>query len=429
MEIIADNESIIYSSRIFVSLIFGIASGILGFTGLLGFFICFLGLILTSCFVYLTLPERNISKYLQSPSNLLFTGLFQGIMTFILFWTIAYDMVYIFIFNKSQKFKEYSKIPKSFCKINPENFKSKSTKLSWEKPPQNILLVAKPHIDSEKAVAKIGKYLNEKYDVNLILEQPSSIINRLEDTPYYIISAKEDFNKIDLIIAAGGDGTVLYLNSLFQQNPLPPLLCFSKGGSLGFLLPHDLAEYKESIFKVMENKSNITNRMRLSCQVLHHKDNQVVNNFIVANEMVLHRGETQVPISIKIKLNGKKLTVLRGDGIIIATSTGSTGYSLSAGGSMVHPEIDSILITPICPRSLSFRPLVLPPSAEVELEIPHSSFPIVSSFDGVKYVRILGGDKITVQKCSTPLPSINREDSVKDWLKDVNERLKFNLQL
>ena len=119
----------------------------------------------------------------------------------------------------------------------------------------------------------------------------------------------------------------------------------------------------------------------------------------------------------------------RGDGIIVATSTGSTGYSLSAGGSMVHPEIDCILITPICPRSLSFRPLVLPSSAEVELEIPDLSFPIVSSFDGVKYVRVLGGDKITVQKCDTPLPTIDREDSVKDWLKDVNERLKFNLQL
>ena len=215
------------------------------------------------------------------------------------------------ILKKFKQFSEYSTIPKSFCKINPDNFKSKLTKLSWEKPPQNILLVAKPHIDSEKAISKIGKYLSDKYDVNLILEQPSSIINRLGDTPYHILSSKEDLNKIDLIICAGGDGTVLYLNSLFQQNPLPPLLCFSKGGSLGFLLPHDLAEYKQSIFKVMENKSNITNRMRLDCEVLHHKDNQVVNKFIVANEMVIHRGETQVPISIKIKLNGKKLTVLR----------------------------------------------------------------------------------------------------------------------
>jgi NAD+ kinase len=89
-----------------------------------------------------------------------------------------------------------------------------------------------------------------------------------------------------------------------------------------------------------------------------------------------------------VKLNSKVLTVLRGDGIIIATPTGSTGYSLSSGGSMVHPEIDSILITPICPRSLSFRPLVLPSSAEVELELPDSSFPIISSFDGVKYVKI-----------------------------------------
>jgi NAD kinase len=138
--------------------------------------------------------------------------------------------------NKVQKLKHYSRkmteIPTSDCKINPENFKEKSTKLIWQTPPKNILLMAKPNELSEQAIAKIGKYLVEKYDVNLIFEQPSVKVHFEESLPHYVISSEEDLSKVDLIIAAGGDGTVLYINSLFQKIPIPPMLCFSKGGFL-----------------------------------------------------------------------------------------------------------------------------------------------------------------------------------------------------
>lgn len=193
-------------------------------------------------------------------------------------------------------------------------------------------------------------------------------------------------------------------------------------------MPHSADEYQNSIDTVMNNQSIATNRMRLFCDIQKHGCTDQ-NHIRVINEVVVHRGENQVPILLNIYVNGKQLTTVRGDGIIISTPTGSTGYSLSSGGAMCHPLIDCILITPICPRSLSFRPILLPSYVKVELKVPEGSISTAASFDGLRYIHLESKDCIVVQKCPSPLLTIDKTDSITDWIVDLNERLFFNIKL
>lgn len=205
----------------------------------------------------------------------------------------------------------------------------------------------------------------------------------------------------DLVITLGGDGTILHTSSLFNS-AVPPVISFSMG-TLGFLLPYrkqeqggrfcslpqpktyifhfqplDINNYKTALEKLIEQKqASLLLRMRLKC-TLHGADGRRlqakdgsgrVNDLTVMNEVNLHRGRYPHLTSIGCFVDGHLITEAVADGLIVASPTGSTAYSLSAGGSIVHPSIQSLLLTPICPRSLSFRPVLLPPNATIQLKV------------------------------------------------------------
>jgi len=175
---------------------------------------------------------------------------------------------------------------------------------------------------------------------------------------------------IDLCITFGGDGTILYLSSLFQGDcGVPPTLAFSHG-SLGFLTHinagDDKAEHLvRSIFRDPTRDFPIVPRSRFQCEV--RKKNGQVIRFKVLNEAVIDRGSQPYLAKLDLAVDGDKVTTVQADGIIISTPTGSTAYSMSAGGPMVSPGLPCIILTPICPHTLSFRPVVLPDSCVVEV--------------------------------------------------------------
>lgn len=206
----------------------------------------------------------------------------------------------------------------------------------------------------------------------------------------------------DLVITLGGDGTILHTSSLFNS-AVPPVISFSMG-TLGFLLPYrkqeqggcfcpvprpknlhffhfqplDINNYRTALEKLIEKKQvSLLLRMRLKC-TLHGADGRRlqakdgsgrINDLTVMNEVNLHRGRYPHLTSIGCFVDGHLITEAVADGLIVASPTGSTAYSLSAGGSIVHPSIQSLLLTPICPRSLSFRPVLLPPNATIQLKV------------------------------------------------------------
>lgn len=234
--------------------------------------------------------------------------------------------------------------------------------------------------------------------------------------------------KFDLVLTLGGDGTVLFASTLFQSI-VPPILSFSLG-SLGFLTNFEYDKFKEELNKVMgESGMRVSMRMRFTCTVYRGgasgNDMEEGDQFEVLNELVIDRGPSPYVSSLELYGDNNLLTVVQADGCIFATPTGSTAYSLSAGGSLVHPDIPGILLTPICPHTLSFRPMVLADTMLLRVSIPRNSRATAyCSFDGKNRVELRQGDHITIAASQYPFPTVMKSPT--EWFDSVSTSLKWN---
>jgi len=232
--------------------------------------------------------------------------------------------------------------------------------------------------------------------------------------------------KFDLVLTLGGDGTVLFTSWLFQ-GIVPPILSFSLG-SLGFLTNFEYDKFKEQLNKVMgEEGMRVSMRMRFTCTVYKASGTGMEESeqFEVLNELVIDRGPSPYVSNLELYGDNELLTVVQADGCIFATPTGSTAYSLSAGGSLVHPDIPAILLTPICPHTLSFRPMVLSDTLLLRVSVPRNSRATAyCSFDGKNRVELKQGDHITIAASQYPFPTVMKSGS--EWFESVSTSLKWN---
>ncbi|KAH9828827.1 ATP-NAD kinase [Rhodofomes roseus] len=285
----------------------------------------------------------------------------------------------------------------------------------------------------------------------------------------------------DFVVTLGGDGTVLFTSWLFQRI-VPPVLPFALG-SLGFLTNFDFADYAAVMDGVLDNGIRVNLRMRFTCTVYRavkpedertrrravkkgdtgeilmknlekggwealesgcpsvhdtgatgKKDKEImcfttrpVESFEVLNDLVVDRGPSPYVSLLELFGDEHHLTTVQADGLTISTPTGSTAYSLSAGGSLVHPEIPSILITPICPHTLSFRPMLLPDSMELRICVPFNSRSTAwASFDGRGRVELKQGDHIKVTASKYPFPTVCADTQSTDWFNSISRTLKWN---
>ena len=278
-------------------------------------------------------------------------------------------------------------------------------RLTWNKPPNSVLVIKKildwrviqPFID-------LVRWLICEKEMTVYVESAVMDDPQLEDEPSFggfkdKLCTFEDgvdelTDKVDFIICLGGDGTLLYASSLFQQS-VPPLMAFHMG-SLGFLTPFELDNFQEQVANVLDGHAALTLRSRLRCQIVRQNEENTkhTNLHLVLNELVIDRGPSPYLSNIDLYIDGKHITTVMGDGLIVSTPTGSTAYAVAAGASMIHPSVPAIMLTPICPHSLSFRPIVVP--AGVELKICVSSDSRNSawvSFDGRNRQEIQLGDR------------------------------------
>ena len=257
--------------------------------------------------------------------------------------------------------------------------------------------------------------------------------------------------KFDLVLTLGGDGTVLFTSWLFQRI-VPPILSFSLG-SLGFLTNFPFETYKPTLDRIMEGSGMRVNmRMRFTCTVYrashHHrlsskkshtstssKSTDISNppliedaQFEVLNELVIDRGPSPYVSNLELYGDTHLLTIIQADGCIISTPTGSTAYSLSAGGPLTHPSIPGILLTPICPHTLSFRPMVLSDTLCLRICVPkHSRSTAYASFDGKGRVELRRGDEVRVEAGRYPFPTVVGEGGTGgEWFESVRRALKWN---
>lgn len=269
-------------------------------------------------------------------------------------------------------------------------------------------------------------------------------------TPALCLERPELF---DLVVTLGGDGTVLFTSWLFQR-VVPPVLAFSLG-SLGFLTNFDFSDYKERLNHIMGDAGMRVNmRMRFTCTVyrsaassttfstaassasmsttasqsgLEHPESAKIEGETheVLNELVIDRGPSSYISSLDLYANDSLLTRISADGIILSTPTGSTAYSLSAGGSLVHPDIPAILLTPICPHTLSFRPMLLNDDMALKVAIPSTGRGgAFVSFDGKGRVELGRGDEVVVRASQYPFPTIISQPL--EWFDSISRTLRWN---
>ncbi|CAG8936453.1 unnamed protein product [Penicillium salamii] len=239
-------------------------------------------------------------------------------------------------------------------------------------------------------------------------------------------------DKFDLVLTLGGDGTVLFTSWLFQR-VVPPVLCFSLG-SLGFLTNFEFSDHKSQLNAVMgEVGMRVNLRMRFTCTVFRRDRSKSAEvgaveegeQFEVLNELVIDRGPSPYVSNLELYADDELLTVVQADGCIFSTPTGSTAYSLSAGGSLMHPSIPGILLTPICPHTLSFRPMVLSDSHLLRIAVPNSSRSTAyCSFDGKGRVELRQGDYVTVEASQYPFPTVVSNNN--EWFTSVQRALRWN---
>lgn len=225
--------------------------------------------------------------------------------------------------------------------------------------------------------------------------------------------------------------------SLFRKFTCPDILGFNLG-TIGFLLPFPVEGFEDVLKSVLDGKVKREERMRLSClmkasetHLLESKAKQVDSEerinpvpLSAVNEISLHRSQHPHMTPIDISIDGRFLTTAVADGLVVATPTGSTAYSCSAGGPIVHPAVGALLITPICPRSLSFRPLVVPADVTVELTLDSEARASADlALDGISTQVLHPGQSIIVRKSSYPIRLLSPGDG---WVDDLNLMLNFN---
>ncbi|CRG86021.1 hypothetical protein PISL3812_03024 [Talaromyces islandicus] len=273
---------------------------------------------------------------------------------------------------------------------------------------------------------------SKRFDTAGLLAQDSRYESMLKYwTPDLCWTSPEKF---DLVLTLGGDGTVLFTSWLFQRI-VPPILSFSLG-SLGFLTNFEFEKYKEHLNHIMgDGGMRVNVRMRFTCTVYRADRSKGADpgdvvegeQFEVLNELVIDRGPSPYVSNLELYGDDELLTVIQADGCIFSTPTGSTAYSLSAGGSLIHPSIPGILLTPICPHTLSFRPMVLSDTMRLRIAVPElSRSTAYCSFDGKGRVELRQGDYVTVEASQYPFPTVVSGGA--EWFDSVRRALRWNVR-
>lgn len=209
------------------------------------------------------------------------------------------------------------------------------------------------------------------------------------------ISEAEILDQAELVVVLGGDGTLISVARLFSDRDVPILGI--NLGSLGFLTEVTVEELYSRLEKVLEGNPRVSERMML--EVTLHREGKEPERYTVLNDVVINKGALARIVDLETKVNRHFLTTYKADGLIVSTPTGSTGYSLSAGGPIIHPLMSCIVITPICPHTLTNRPIVVTDESTVCVTV-------TSSFDEKVYLTLDGqvgfelheGDSIEVRK-------------------------------
>ncbi len=239
--------------------------------------------------------------------------------------------------------------------------------------------------DTVVVLKELREWLAQQGEYNLLLEE--AMATQLGQKELGVKDASLRDNA-DLVIALGGDGTMLHAVRVMGDKEIP-ILGVHFGG-LGFLAEITQQELYGSLTDVLKGKFALEERMMLEANILN-------TLYKALNDVVITKGNLARVIPLKVSIDGEYLTTYVGDGLIVATPTGSTAYSLSAGGPIVLPGMQSIILTPICPHTLGVRPIVIPHLSKITIVVESDEEEVMLTIDGQQGVKLNLYDEVEVR--------------------------------
>ncbi|MEO6223843.1 MAG: NAD(+)/NADH kinase [Vicinamibacterales bacterium] len=257
-------------------------------------------------------------------------------------------------------------------------------------------LIARPHPSALAALVEAAEWLTARGASVVVASEEAAaagVSSRWPTAPRETLAGG-----VDVVIAFGGDGTLLAAASAVVHSGARVPVLGVHLGHLGFLTEVRRAELTEALATVLEGRTWTETRLLLEGRV--ERSGAVVTSHYALNDIVITRGRLSRMLELDVAVDGEHVCHVRADGLIVATATGSTAYNLSAGGPVMHPGVDAILLTPIAPHTLTNRPIVLPASADIILRPRLEGLPadIVATFDGQFGAPLVSGDAVVIRR-------------------------------
>ena len=280
---------------------------------------------------------------------------------------------------------------------------------------KKIGIIAKNIPRAHNAVRKLSKWLSARGKKVLLDERTAFDLGMagvaLHDLP----------SLVDMIIVLGGDGTLLSAARLVADSKKNVPIFGVNLGSLGFMAEVSLNELYANLEKALAGKLLAEERMMLTAGIIRR--GKKVSEYNVLNDAVISKGAIARMVSLELSVGEDYLTSIRADGLILATPTGSTAYSLSAGGPIIHPALQCFVVTPICPHTLSNRPIAIPDSAIVRVKLVSRSEGVSLSLDGQVVSPLRLNDIVEVKKAKYRVRLIKHP--TKNYYEILRTKLKW----
>ncbi len=229
--------------------------------------------------------------------------------------------------------------------------------------------------------------------VEVFLDEGSAL---QDPVPCAIVPASQLASTVDVVAVFGGDGTFLHAARIVASNGIPILGV--NLGSLGFLAEVKLDEMRPALQNLILGSYDLEERVLLQVEVI--RGGGTLTQYLALNDAVINKGAISRIIDLEVMVNDQLVTVIRADGLIVSTPTGSTAYSLSAGGPILYPTLGAFIVTPICPHTLTNRPVVVPDLARVGICLLRGN-DVMLTVDGQVGVTLEPGDRLAVRKAES----------------------------
>jgi NAD+ kinase len=271
----------------------------------------------------------------------------------------------------------------------------------------------KPEV--REIVPPLLNWLHERSIQVLIDKETNSSLDNSEKC----VTRNEMPSRVELIIVLGGDGTLLATARVLNRKPVP-LLAVNLGG-LGFLTVITRDELFPTLERVLSGDFRTERRVQIEADII--RAGEVISSFLALNDVVLNKGAIARVLDFDVSVDGQFISTYKADGLIVSTPTGSTAYSLAAGGPVITPSVEAFIVTPICAHTLTNRPIVLPDSAQIEVEVKSHRESVYLTVDGQVGIAVRSEDAVQMRRASSVVELI--QSPQKNYFEILRQKLKW----